>query len=287
MEWERAKNYILIAFVILNLGLATLLYMEDRRYTLTQERISNIHAILSANKINLYTAPLRRFAPMRHLDISGFYYDIPALLEIFFPYTEVMQVDIADGHYRFETENNNFGQLSISNGFISFDNTENLRENREAEISREEAISVSQEFISLHFPDFVMDSVFDAFGGYGWHITYRQEYRGRIITSNEIIFIFSDGLDWIDMSFGRVIGHSAEPRMIFAPDEILLTFMQRMSHVAMENPIFISDIDIVYFQEYQSNYEGSVYPAIPFYRIFVQDHDMPFLINAYTNVPHF
>lgn len=274
--------------MLLNLGLATLLFLEDRRYTLTPERMSNIHSILSRNKINLYTTPMRRFAPMRHLDISGFYYDIPLLLTIFFPEeAEIIQGETAEGQYIFKTENNAFGQLEISNGFISFDNRGNLRENRGVEFSREEAIAASREFIDRYFPDFVLDSVFSAYGEFGWHIIYRQEYRGRIISTNEIIFIFSDGLDWIDMSFGRVIGYSAEPRMIFAPDEILLTFMQRMHHEAMENPIFIIDIDIVYFQEYQSNLEGSVYPAIPFYRIFIQDHDMPFLINAYTNVPHF
>ncbi|MCL2200311.1 MAG: hypothetical protein FWB80_15480 [Defluviitaleaceae bacterium] len=225
---------------------------------------------------------------MRHLDIGGFYYDVPALLQVFFPEgVEVTRGETAEGDYLFETENNSFGQLEISNGFISFDNRGNLGENRGEDISREEAIAVSREFIDLHFPDFVLDSVLPAPGGYGWDIIYRQEYRGRIISTNEITFVFSDGLDWIDMRFGKVIGHSAEPRMIFAPDEILLTFMQRMRHEAMENPIFITEIDIVYFQEYQSNLEGSVYPAVPFYRIFVQDHDMPFLINAYTNVPHF
>jgi hypothetical protein len=285
MEWERAKNYILTAFVILNLGLAFLLYRENRRFTLTPDRVSNIHAILSANNISLYTVPMRRFAPMRHLDITGFYYDVNALVEIFFENEYAVQRDTEEGHYIFESDG---GRLEISNGYITFDNRRNLNENRDENISHAEAIAVANEFIARHFSNYVMDVVFDEFDGGGVQIIYRQEYSGRLIHTNFIEFLVtSNGIAWIDMQFGEVLGHSAEPRMIFAPDEILLTFMQRMRHIAMENPIFISDISIVYYQEYASDTAGSVYPAVPFYRIFIQSHDMEFLINAYTNVANF
>jgi regulatory protein YycI of two-component signal transduction system YycFG len=281
MEWERAKNYVLIAFVILNLGLAALIYLEDTRFTLTDARLSNIHAVLFDNNINLYTTPMRRFAPMRHLDISGFYYDIPALIEIFFENETVTIHHEGEGHYIIEAENG--AELEISNGFISFDNSARLNENDENEISVADAIKISEEFIENHFSDFVRDIVFEDFGGV--HIIYLQEYRGRLIDSNFIeFFVVSEGIVWIDMQFGQVLGHSAETRMIFAPDEILLTFMQRVRHRAMENPIFISDIDIVYKQEYASDQIGAVYPAVPFYRIFIRGQDFPFYINAYTNV---
>lgn len=281
MEWERAKNIILIAFIILNAGLATMLLFEDRRYTLSQERISNIHSVLSENNINMYALPPRRFAPMRHLDISGFYYDIPALLEIFFD-EPPEQADTVEGHYVFTSEN---ARLEIINGFISFDNSRNLSENNIETISHAAAIEVAEAFIAEHFADFRRDTVFDAFGGEGVWVVFRQEYRGQLIHSNRIEFLVTAaGIEWVDMQFGRVIGYSAEPRMIFAPDEVLLTFMQRMRHEAMETPIFITNIDMVYLQEYAGTGVGSVYPAVPVYRIFILGHDLEFLINAYTNV---
>jgi hypothetical protein len=284
MEWERAKTIILVAFVLLNLGLAGLLYIEHSRYTLSQDRISNIHAALSDNNINLYATPMRRFAPMRHLDISGFYYDVPALLEIFFDGVEVIEEEPEAGHYIFATKNDEFGRLEISNGFISFDKSFGFDENA-PEISHERAIQLSDEFIEEHFSDFKRDIVFDEYGGGGVRIVYRQEYRGQLIHSNFIEFsVTSQGIAWIDMQFGRIIGHSAEPRMIFAPDEILLTFLQRMHYMAIDNPIFITHMDIVYYQEYASDQAGQIYPAVPFYRIFIRDNDFPFLINAYTNV---
>ncbi|MCL1846305.1 MAG: two-component system regulatory protein YycI [Defluviitaleaceae bacterium] len=282
MEWERAKNYILTAFILLNLGLAFLLHLEDRRFRLTDERWRTINEVLSNNNIHLYTSIARRFPPMPHLDVSGYYYDVDLLLQIFFGDADFFQVETAEGHYVFETEAEARGRLEIINGFVTFDNRLGLGENREAEISHTEAIALSDEFILLWFDDFVRDLVFDHFEGV--RITYRQKYRGRLIYSNYIeFFITARGIEWIDMQFGRVISHSADARMIFMPDEILLTFMQHVQHDAVENSMFINHIDIVYYQEYVSDERGSVYPAVPVYRIFVADRDMEFLINAYTN----
>jgi hypothetical protein len=287
MEWEKAKNIILIAFVILNTGLAGLLFFEDRRYTLSDERINNINWVLSNNYINLYTRPMRRFAPMRHLDISGFYYDIPALLDIFFDNPQaVTQEEWGERHYVIYSKDEN-RRIIISNGWVSFDNAYELYENSSSmeAITREDAIAISDEFIETHFPDFVRDLVFNEIGGNGVHIRYLQEYRGNLIYSNRIEFLVNaNGIYWVEMQFGRVIGYGPEARMIFAPDEVLLTFMQRVWYQAQETPIFIRSMDIVYRKDYASNQEGHVYPAVPFYRIFVQDNDMPFLINAFTNV---
>ncbi|MCL2355747.1 MAG: hypothetical protein FWC70_01145 [Defluviitaleaceae bacterium] len=282
MEWERAKNFILTAFILLNLGLAFLLHLENRRFALTGDRVSTINEVLANNNIHLYTSLIRRFPPMPHLDISGHYYDIDLLLEIFFGDADFFRRETETGHYIFETEGGAFGRLEILNGFVTFDKRDALGENSLAEISRADAIGVSDEFIAEWFPDFVHDHIFDDFGGV--RIIYRQEYRGRLIHSNYIdFFVTSRGVEWIEMQFGQIIGHSTGSRMIFAPDEVLLTFMQRVQHRAADTPYFISHIDIVYLQEYVSDERGSVYPAVPFYRIFVLDNDLEFLINAYTN----
>ena len=281
MEWERAKNIILIAFILLNLGLASLIYIEDSQYTLTQDRIGNIIKVLDNNNIQLYTNLARRFAPMRHLDISGYYYDTPALLTIFFGDANVIQTEPEEGYFVFVTENDEDGRLEISNGFIYFDNNLFLSENNSESISREDAIKISDEFIQRHFADYVRDIVFDDYGGV--RVGYCQQYRGQLIHTNFIeFFITADGIAGIELQFGRVYGYGAEPRMIFAPDEVLLTFMQRVLYMSDE-PIFINNMDIVYFQEFASDREGSIYPAVPYYRIYTNVNDLPFLINAYTN----
>jgi response regulator RpfG family c-di-GMP phosphodiesterase len=59
---------------------------------------------------------------------------------------------------------------------------------------------------------------------------------------------------------------------------------ERTKELHATHSAIIMGMDIVYRKEYASNQEGNVYPAVPFYRIFVQHTDIPFMINAYTNV---
>ena len=288
MEWERAKNYILIAIVALNLGLGVLLLIGHNRYTLSPERVGNISTLLWDNDILLYTNPMRRFPPMRPLGISGFYYDNDWLISVFFTDPEyVVQVEPEEPHlqYLFETH---YATLAITNnGFVSFDKNHPEDEwgIERPDFDHAAAIGMADDFVNLHFPDFVQDMVFDEYDGGGIHVVYRQEYRGRLIHSNFIKFLIDDrGIAWIDMQFGRVVGHIGTPQVIFAPDEALLAFMQLVRHRAAGNPISIHHIDMVYFHEYSSNLPGVVYTAVPFYRIFIRDSEDPILINAYTNV---
>jgi len=274
MEWEKAKTYILITFVILNLCLAGLLFNENRRYTLTSDRERTILSVLSQNNINLYTLPMRRFAPMRRLDISGFYYDIDELLPIFF--SDPLPTRCEDvPFYSFRTD---YSELTITNGFVFFEILDTTAPNINPWLHDEDI------FISQHFPDFVEDISFSTFDGE--RVIFLQEYRGQKIESNSIEFLITDeGITQIEMQFGRVLGHGGDPRMIFAPDEALLTFMQRARSMAEENPIFITRMELVYYKEYASDQPGTVYHAVPFYRIFIRGNDdHPFLINAYTNM---
>jgi len=286
MEWEKAKNYILVAFVLLNAGLALLLHLEHRRYTMTGDRDRNIRVVLGQNNISLYTIPIRNFPPMRPVDVAGFYYDIDELLEIFFEYPALVERD--DERYFFS---HGYSQLTISNGLISFDFDIRGLGYPSIEpappITHGDAAALSDEFISRHFPDFEHDITFEWEDGI--RRIYRQQYRGRLIHSNFAeFFITSHGIEWIDMQFGRIIGHIREPQMIFAPDEVLLTFMQHVRDRAMEEPIFIREMDMVYLQAYESTQQGILYPAVPTYRIFIEGNDdTPYLINAFTNLMPF
>ena len=291
MEWERAKNYILIFFILLNLGLAFMWFMEYNRYMMTAEQERMIHAILGQNNISMYTRPMRRSPPMRPLNVSAFYYDVPELLELFFDDpNQVEQID----DYIFRSEESS---LIIFNGFVSYDNQSQHGFRNTAlviprslsynGINRAIASNIADTFINNYFPDFHQDSIFyteDATQGV--RVIYRQVYRGRLIHSNFIeLLITANGIRQIEMQFGRVLGHGGTSQMIFAPDEALLTFVQRVRHDAHDAPMVITHMDLVYFQEYfGSDQPGTFYPAVPVYRIFIQGEVMPFLINAYRNV---
>jgi len=283
VEWEKAKSYIMVAFIILNGALGILLLMEHRRYTMTTERDRNINIVLGQNNVSLYTIPMRRFPPMRPLDVLGFYYDTEWLLSIFFDDPSTVQSMPDSGREQFRK---GYSELIISSGLISFDfDIRGLGYPNEIthQITHEEAIALSSTFINKHFPNFVPDIT------YAWdngiRRVYRESYRGQLVYSNFIEFyITAHGIEWIDMMFGEVIGHMREPQMIFAPDEVLLTFMQHVHERALEEPIIITNMDMVYLQEYQSTQQGTSYAAVPTYRIFIEGSDTPYLINAFSNL---
>jgi len=290
MEWERAKTYLLIFFLMLNIGLGLLLFFEDRRYTLTFEQERRIRTVLDQNNIILYDLPVRRFPPMRPLHVTGFYYDTDELIRIFFECAYTVERSQTFGGYLYQADDR---RMTISNGFVFLEDPNGFRrwgDDRPVlhaeEMTHARVVNLTAAFVSSYFPGFVIDGdPFDSDDyGDGIRIIFRQSYRGMIVHSNFIEFLVTPvGIYQIEMQFGRIIEHSGTPMMIFSPDEVLLTFAQRVGHIAQAQPISIRDMDLVYFQEYISDQPGP-YSAMPFYRIFTHQDERPFLINAFTNV---
>jgi len=282
MEWERAKTYILLFFVLLNLVLGGLLLMERRRYTLGPEREQAIIEIMSRNDITMDTRLQRRFQPMRVMFVGGFNYDEQELIEIFFD-SAMINRSVTSRGYVFSY---GYGELVIDHGFISYDNPmgHGGQESWLPSLNRDVARSLSNAFINAHWSDFELD---DIVKGLDWvRLSYRQVYRGYMIHTNFIeVTVTVRGIERVDMQFGEVLGMSSERHPIAAPDAVLLTFVQQVRPRARVNPMTIIRMDIVYLQE-----EGSPYPPEggyllePFYRVFIYGHEGdPFLINAITN----
>jgi len=94
-------------------------------------------------------------------------------------------------------------------------------------------------------------------------------------------------IEQVDMQYSRPLRLAYLPREICGPDEALLTFLQRVRAHGSYPPLHITHMDIVYFQvESGVAPPGTVLYAEPFYRIFIQGQDEPFLINAFTNQMH-
>jgi hypothetical protein len=267
MNWTHAKTIIIVAFALLNIALGTLLFMENRRYTLQTERIDNIMAVLNAHGINMYTMPMRRFPPMRRLDVGGFHYDAAAMAAIFF--AGEAEAEHGEEYYYFFTDTS---AMIISGGFVFY------------ETWGTPWITSPQAFISEHFPNFHEDITFTDPDGV--RTVFLEQHRGVKVESNRIEFLITPhGVTEVEMAFGHIIGHGGDERPIFAPDEALLTFMQRWAPMATIEPIFILSMELVYYVQHASNLPGQVYHAVPHYRIFIEGNDdHPILINAFTNI---
>jgi len=282
MEWERAKTYLLLFFVLLNLTLGGLLILERRRYTVTPEREQAIITIMNQNNIEMDTRLIRRFPPMRALYVTGFYYDAFRLADIFFGGANTQHVTTSRGH----EFTNGAAELIISNGFISYNNPEGHggQEGWQSGLSQAEAQRITTAFVQANWPDFRLDAIF--IGPDWWRFSYRHVYRGYVIHTNFIEIIVTDnGIVQVEKQFAPVQEWAEDERPIVAPDIALLTFVQRIRALtnALASPMVITDMDLVYFQIEGSADATTNYLAVPFYRVFAGDDRDPFLINAFTN----
>jgi len=280
MEWEKAKNYILLFFILLNLALGGLLFMESRRYSITPEREQAIVTILNQNNISMDVRLIRRFAPMRAMSVSGFYYNTDELVRIFFGNATVHRTT----NFRGYEITRRPAELVISNGFIAYNNP--MGRGEISTLSAVEAQRLTDDFVRTNWPDFRLDIIYS---GEDWILlSYRQVYRGHKIHSNFIEFFVTEaGIIRVEMQFGRALGwESADRQPIVSPDEALLTFVQRIRPIAIAqaSPMVITHMDLVYFVDGSGSDPDVEHRAEPFYRVFVAgDGSNPFLINAFTN----
>ncbi|MCL2420448.1 MAG: hypothetical protein FWD03_01200 [Defluviitaleaceae bacterium] len=284
MQWNNAKNLMLVFFVLVNVLLFVIARQEASGHTLTRERENAIQMVFAQNNINMYHPIPRHFAPMRPLRIAGYDYDIDRLLLMFFPPGAV--IAHTEGINRDEFVSGD-RQLVISHGDIFF--ISGL--NNEGTPDQDAAIALTQAFIREHYPDFRLDtqSTRVARRG-GLRIFYRQEYQGHLIHTSFVEFLVTGQeddliIEEVDIHYGRSMGFAYMYREIAGPDEALLTFVQNIRRLR-DDPVLITNMDIafVYFQNVLGSRDAytSVY-AYPFYRIFIEGQDEPFLINAYSN----
>lgn len=282
MQWDKAKNYMLIFFIIANVLLAALIRYETSSHILTRERVDAIYAVFAQNNITMYHQIPRNFAPMRYLQLSTYGYDTDRLLSIF------LDAD-AETTHRSEPGRDEFVQgntrLVITGGNVFFISGKGVT----GVPDKDSAIALTSEFIAEHYPDFRLDihSTREALRG-GLRLFYRQEYQGHLIHSNLVEFLITgegDNLviEEVDIHYSQPVSFVYMPRELAGPDEALLTFVQ---HVRRQEdaPIIIAHMDIAYVRPILGGRDAYVpIYAVPFYRIFIEGSDQPFLINAYTN----
>ena len=273
---------MLVFFLIVNVMLFGLIRYEAGGHTLSRERENAILTVLEQNNIIMYYQIPRQFSPMRHLQVAAYDYDFDRLLEIFgFPTGKYYHIGDASrdvfifGDY----------ELTISNGYISFVSGRRLT----GVPDRVAAIALAQAFIREHYPDFSLDIHSTRQGSRGGlRVIYRQMYNGRLIHTNFVEFLISgDGhnliIEEVDIQYSNPIGFAYLPRELVGSDEALLTFIQNI-RPQDDMDIIITHMDIVYFQTVPG-LRATYVPiyAEPFYRIFIEGQEEPFLINAYTN----
>ena len=286
MEWNKAKDIVIIFLIMLNVMLGVILFMGRARYTLSAEQERNITEVLYANNIIINTSVIRSTPPMRILELApGIIHNDAEMTAIFLGTSSAVLSDEVGNMRRYDYGNNS---LIIFENMLIFENGE------------------QGEFIDLNFvtarriSDDFLRGLGDMAGGFildvgpYWSgneiiIEYRQRIDGLVIYNNYFLFaIDSYGIRRIEHSNNMPIGFSAAANEICGADEALFSFLRAMRMENVERPRrVIEKMDIVYFMDPDDLELGSAYP---YFRIYYREYraDGSYIlrlcmVNAYLN----
>ena len=269
MNWSRAKNLSLMAFVLLNLVLALLNYLDSRRYILAPEHIANITTVLEQHQVSLdknFTFIDHR--PMRQLSFEPYPLNQNWLVGILMRNNTNISVLEEDERTVFSTETE---RVSFYGGRVVYENISHPEPHIQS--LQEARIFAASLVVALGDMGryFVLDRSIST--GETLELSYREIFRNETLESNFINFTFEGGrLIEISFNYDRVTGFIGNARETRRADEVMLTFA-RVSEAGTQ----VLEMDRVYLN---INSVGT-----PHYRIFYTHEGTQGmrLINAYTN----
>jgi len=271
MNWSKAKNINIVTFLVLNILLLTVGYLNSRQYILDADSQMAITVVLERNNIFLDDAfAFARHEPKRQISLTDNGHNQNAITNILMRNNRNLSFSTVGDTVIFRNE---YEQISFSESRIIYQNLGN----RDVVITNENEGRMFSATIIRNLGEmgryFELDARRNIEGGF--ILEYRESHRNNIIFSNYIIFTFKDDTIYrIDINHKTVGGFVGNPRNIRPPDEILLTFMRQ---TAGDTPVVVLDMDVVF--------QNSGGMGIPFYRIYyqIEEEVRIILINAYTN----
>jgi hypothetical protein len=265
MDWDKAKYLTIIFLFILNLFLGTLVFVNSKKYVLSNADQNAIRTVMSKNNVILYTQILKEYKPMRNLKLSKT------------PFKNVNLTPLlADESSTSSTLNDESEFLTKTSNSFEF----RKHYNNELEFSNKHCLEISNYYVSkfnLVMPNLFLDRTLNSKEKIVFE--YRQKSKNQIIHSNYMIFTFTEneGLK-IECHYDSPVYFQNILTEISPPNEALYVVMQYINNVFWDKKTFINKMDIVYFYE---NDDGEI--AIPYYRFYTSESEHYFLVNAYTS----
>jgi len=277
LNWNSAKNFAIIFFIMLNAFLGGLTANEANRFNISEAQAKNISEVLYKNGIALNAAAPRSYRPVRLLTLSEYDYDMDGLLAIFFPDPD--EVEYAKEQDRAVYRAGHV-TLSVQNGYVLY---ENPRGGEPIVFEKDEAEALCAGLIEkTGLTGFALDGFeFDEYDR-AFRFIYRQLYGGKTVYSNYFDFVVTDyGITQAEFIYGKPLGFNGAETEVYASDVALLSFMKRIAgyYGSMERHIDIYKIEMVFIRE--NDYSTA---AAPYYRIFYEKNGEAFeeLISAYN-----
>jgi hypothetical protein len=267
MDWDRAKNIIILMLLLLNGTLGGLILWSSPPYSLTAQREQAILDVLAGSGIQWEAKLPRRFPPTQAIRLTAGWRDPEALAAaLFLPEETVTQLDLPDRSVLVQGA----ATLVVENGAFRYENPNGLGRGPEA----------CQEIIAaLGLPGFIPDGEAEQAGAL--EITYRQLYKNRLIYTNHITFSLARGnILRVTGQYGHPAGLAA-PIELLPPDEAVFTFMVKLKNMYGDAPLTVNRMDLVFRQREEDGGAGELRCA-PYYRFYTSQSPEPIFINGYT-----
>ncbi|MFV0439907.1 MAG: hypothetical protein ACK5LV_01260 [Lachnospirales bacterium] len=274
MKWETAKNSIIIFLIIVNVTLFTLGRYNDNKYSLTIQQEKNVMNMLGSNKVSMYIDFPKESMPMATLTMEPNEYDYnkEKIAENFLGEDYYISSDEEDKQVYSNGENtitfeNGFFYIALNTPIPFKDNTDDVLK-----------------YFGKPISSFTLDRI--TTDEHHLYYEYREKYKKNIIYTNRLEFcIEGNNIISIEGYYARNIGYGDNQKEIISVDMALFTFVKVAKEIYGDVEIFIEGIDVVYYQEEYFSYSenNNITNAMPCYRIYVRDQNVPFIINAYTN----
>ena len=282
MEWEKAKNIVILLLVILNIGLFGLKITEKNQYRMSVREQEAAAEVLAARGMTLSCDWVLEHAPMRELAVTIPAMDINDWRDRLFAEDETvtLQVDFDRSFLHSESQilmlaNNQLSLMSEGNGAVE-------------PFTQENAQAVAEAFLQMASPQEGNLSLGDVEAGDGYYIfTYYNMYKGYALYSCfRKITVTPAGVTAYFATYYNTQGFTSEKKSICSAAEALLTLCYELE-AQEENaggPYVVEEISLGYdFMDEQTVEAGNTLTMVPCYFVRVSGFDDPFIIQAYTN----
>ncbi len=274
MNWEKSKTFVVWLLVALNCYLLFVNAILKTSYDIKGEQEKSIIELLDKNGISMYDEIDIEFKPLAPLNILATQNDVDekAYLDTFFTDPEITRKD----YEMIAIENSRY--LYFGNGFVTL------------EIANEEDYyEYSGELVDFikglddSYEHFVLDKRFK--DGETDIYEFREKYKDKIIYTNELkVTVVDNKIVNIVGFYGKPVESRDKAREIVSIDMVLYTVMEYAKETYEGKHLFITGVDMVYYQEEYSDYiKLNTAKAIPCYRIYLEGDQKPIIISAYEN----
>lgn len=275
MNWEKSKVVIIWLLVALNIYLLFIGNIIKTSYDIKGDQEKNIIELLNKNGVGIYDDINLDYTPLAPINILASESDVDEnnYLNAFF----TNPIITYDDNSIKATEDSK--SIYFENGFVTF-----VIEDENDYCEFDGGIEDFIKNLDDAYSDFVLDKKF--VDGEKTTYEFREMYKGKIIYTNYLsVEVVDNKIASIVGFYGKPVGVTDKPREMASIDMVLYTFMEEAKEIYGDRHIFITDVDLVYYQEEYSSYEviENTAKAIPCYRIYSDGEEVPFIISAYEN----